>query len=146
MTTPKMTRFLITMDHAVDTIFAAYEFGRRGETLIPRVPSSLITNVASALINGRDIEIETVGIRPGEKVHEVLVAEDEVYRTTARDGYYVIHSILPELSATTLGSAAVLDREYSSANELMSLSETRAMLEKEHLTIEDDPDFAKLFA
>jgi len=146
ITTPEMTRFLLTLDQAVDTILAAYEFGQAGETIVPRVPSTLMTNVAKALIHGREIEIQIIGIRPGEKVHEVLVAEDEIYRTTVRGDYYVVHSILPELSSQTLPEGPTLDCEFSSANGTMSLSDTRELLERDRLTVEDKPDFAKLFA
>lgn len=145
LTTPDMTRFLLTLDHAVDTILEAYRFGQCGETVVPRVPSSLIMNVAKALINGRDVEIEVTGIRPGEKVHEILVAEDEVYRTTLRNGYFVVHSILPELSKHSMGSDPTLAEEYNSATGLMDVGETRALLEGDHLTLEDKPDFRKLF-
>ena len=91
ITTGDMTRFLLSISQAVDTIVDAYKHGLAGEVFVPRVPSSLIANVSEALINGRDIEVKEIGIRPGEKVHEILVAEDEVYRTVARNGYYVIH-------------------------------------------------------
>jgi len=145
ITTADMTRFLLSLNQAVDTILTAYRLGERGETFVPRVPSSLMTNVAAALINGRDIAIDIVGIRPGEKVHEVLVAEDEVYRTTKRDGYYVIHSILPELAGVARFAETALDQEFSSACNTMSLEDTRALLEKDGLTIEAAPDFSKLF-
>src|SRR5688572_3576535 len=88
ITTPDMTRFLLSLDEAVETIFAALASARRGETYIPRVPSSLVTDIAEALIGEEKIKITVTGIRPGEKVHEILVSEEEAYRTIERGKYY----------------------------------------------------------
>jgi UDP-glucose 4-epimerase len=63
-----MTRFLLSLEQAVDTIFAALKEAEPGETYIPRVPSSLVTDIAEALIGDEKIEITVTGIRPGEKV------------------------------------------------------------------------------
>ena len=97
ITTTDMTRFLLSLEQAVDTIFAAVREARRGETYIPRVPSARVTDLAAALLEGRAIEIKMTGIRPGEKVHEILVSEEEAYRTIERGDYYVIQAMLPEL-------------------------------------------------
>jgi UDP-glucose 4-epimerase len=83
-TTPEMTRFLLSLDDAVDIIFAAVRDGQRGETFIPRVPSARITDLAEVLIDGRPIEIKVTGVRPGEKLHEILISEEEIYRTAER--------------------------------------------------------------
>ena len=64
---------------------------------MPKVPAARIVDVAEAMIGERDIEIVVTGIRPGEKVHEILVSEEEAYRTIERAGYYVIQPVLPEL-------------------------------------------------
>ena len=65
-----MTRFLLSLDEAVDLIFTAVGKARRGETFIPRVPSARMVDVAAALIDGRRINTVVSGIRPGEKLHE----------------------------------------------------------------------------
>jgi FlaA1/EpsC-like NDP-sugar epimerase len=136
ITTEDMTRFLLSLDQAVDTIFAALRGANRGDTFIPRVPSARVTDIAAALIGDRDIEVTVTGIRPGEKVHESLVSEEEAHRTVARDGYYVILPILPELQGAG-GEQAVLGKEYSSADELMTREEIVAMLTERKLLIED---------
>jgi FlaA1/EpsC-like NDP-sugar epimerase len=136
ITTPQMTRFLLSLDDAVDTIFAAVQGGVPGETYIPQVPSSRITDIANAMIGDRNIEIKVVGIRPGEKVHEVLVSEEEADRTIDRDGYYVIHPMLPELCCSQKKPTR-LWKEYSSADNAMSLEETRRLLQREGLMPED---------
>jgi UDP-glucose 4-epimerase len=128
ITLPEMTRFLLSLDDAVDTIFAAVGRGVRGETYVPRVPSARVLDIAEALINGRPIDIRFAGIRPGEKIHEILVSEEEAGRTLERDGYYVIESILPELRAP-LERVAVLAREYSSGHEPMGKAELKRLLD-----------------
>jgi len=67
ITTLEMSRFLLSLDQAVDTIFAAIREARRGETYIPRVPSARVVDIAAALIGKRDIQTVVTGIRPGEK-------------------------------------------------------------------------------
>jgi len=77
ITTADMTRFLLTLDDAVDTIFAAVSAAARGETYIPRCPSARMTDLAAFLIGDRDVETVITGIRPGEKIHEILLSEEE---------------------------------------------------------------------
>ncbi|HLG36971.1 MAG TPA: polysaccharide biosynthesis protein, partial [Nitrososphaera sp.] len=113
ITLKEMTRFLLSLDQAVDTVLAAAAKAQRGETYVPRVSSAHIVDIAAALIGKRDITIQYTGIRPGEKIHEILVSEEECFRTVARDGYYVIRPILPELKGSD-SDAAVLENEYSS--------------------------------
>ncbi len=138
ITTADMTRFLLSLEQAVDTIFAALKEGRRGDTYIPRVPSALMTDVAAALIGEREIETKVTGIRPGEKVHEILVSEEEAYRTRPRGQYYVIAPMLPELHVADDGTEGdVLGREYSSADDLMTREQLTELLRKHKLMVED---------
>jgi FlaA1/EpsC-like NDP-sugar epimerase len=136
VTTEEMTRFLLSLDEAVDTIFAALRGAKRGETYIPRVPAARMTDLARALIAGRPIEIRVTGIRPGEKVHEILVSEEERYRTVDRGNYYAIQPILPELRAAD-EPLADLPGEYSSATDLMSYEHLCELLERRRLRVED---------
>lgn len=128
ITLEEMTRFLLSLDRAVDTVFAAVSHGRRGETFIPQVDSARVTDIARALMNGRDIEMVFTGIRPGEKIHEIMVSEEEIFRTTEREGYYIIHSVLPDLRN---GEALVpvLTSEYSSADNNLEIPALRELLE-----------------
>jgi UDP-glucose 4-epimerase len=139
ITSPEMTRFLLSLDDAVDTIFAAVREGQAGETYIPRVPSALVTHIAKALIGGRPIQIKMVGIRPGEKIHEILVSEEEAHRTVARGSYYVIRAMLPELCPENGGDGSVKN-EYSSGDNVMSLDETVQLLQDRRLTVNDLAD------
>jgi FlaA1/EpsC-like NDP-sugar epimerase len=136
VTTTDMTRFLLSLEQAVDTIFAAMRGGRRGETYIPRVPSAKVTDIAAALIGERQIETVVTGIRPGEKVHEILVSEEEGYRTIERDGYYVIEPMLPELLEGDRVESP-LGREYSSADNVMTRQQVAELLERHGLMVGD---------
>jgi FlaA1/EpsC-like NDP-sugar epimerase len=136
ITTADMTRFLLSLDAAVDVIFAAVQGGSPGETYIPRVPSAQVTHIATALIGNRPIEVKIVGIRPGEKVHESLVSDEEAFRTVERGAYYVILPMLPELRSSETGSR-YLTKEYSSLDSVMDLEDTRRLLQSQHLMPED---------
>src|SRR3989449_9840371 len=76
ITTQDMTRFLLSLDDAVNVILGAVRGAHRGETYIPRVPSAKVTDIAAVLIADRKLSIKVTGIRPGAKVHEILVSEE----------------------------------------------------------------------
>ena len=124
---PEMTRFLLSLDRAVDTVFAAITNGNSGETFIPQVPAAKITDVAKALMGDKDLPIVYTGIRPGEKVHEIMVSEEECFRTVERDGYYVILPVLPELRGEQDFTPA-LQSEYSSKDDNISVEELKRLL------------------
>jgi FlaA1/EpsC-like NDP-sugar epimerase len=136
ITTAEMTRFLLNLDRAVDVIFAAVNDGQRGETYIPRVPTARMIDVARALIGDRDVKIEIIGIRPGEKIHEILVSEEECSRTVDRGEHYAILPVLPELRQSAPYKAA-LTGEYSSADDVTDIMEVEEMLRRHRLMLED---------
>jgi len=127
VTLERMTRFLITLDQAVDTVFAAAREGEAGDTYVPRIPSAYVMDIAKALIGDRQIEIKVTGVRPGEKIDEVMVSEEEVFRTVERGNYYVIRPILPELNS---GVSVTSGRktEYSSREVTLDLDGVRALV------------------
>jgi len=98
VTLVEMTRFLLSLERAVDTVFAALMEAQRGETYVPKLPAARVIDIARSLIGDRPIDIKVTGIRPGEKVDEIMVSEEEVFRTLEREDYYVIRPILPELA------------------------------------------------
>jgi UDP-glucose 4-epimerase len=137
ITTAEMTRFLLSLNQAVDVIFAALREGLAGETFIPRVPSARVTDIAAALIGARPLNTLVTGIRPGEKVHEILVSEEEGHRTFERGQYYVIAPILPELRRPEQDRPA-LGREYSSADHLLDVHGVEALLRRHELLLETE--------
>ncbi|OAI49733.1 polysaccharide biosynthesis protein [Nitrospira sp. SCGC AG-212-E16] len=137
ITAPEMTRFLLSLDDAVDTVFAAVKEARRGETYIPRAPSATVINIGRALIESRDISIKTVGIRPGEKMHEILISEEEMHHCVRRGGYYAIQPMLPELRQGVGPEPNALEKEYSSGDDVLDLAGTAILLKKHHLMVDD---------
>lgn len=146
LTTEDMTRFLLSLDNAVDVIFAAMKGAKRGETYVPRVPSARMIDLAAVLIGDRKIETRVTGIRPGEKVHEILISDEESFRSVARDGYYAIKPMLPELAAKP-EEARGLTGEFSSEHAVMSRPELETVLTRMRLRVEDnlvyEEDFLK---
>lgn len=139
ITTPEMTRFLLSLNDAVDTVFAAVAEGLPGETYIPRVPSAQVTDIAKVLIGDRSIKTKIVGIRPGEKVHEILVSEEEAHRTVDRGEYYAIQPMLPELRNKEVRSPC-LTKEYSSADNIMTFAETTRLVRSQGLMLAEMSD------
>lgn len=127
ITLAEMTRFLLSLEKAVDTVLAVIEHGRRGETFVPQVASAKIVDIARALIGDNDLPIVFTGIRPGEKVHEIMVSEEECFRTSERNGYYVISPVLPELR-TDKEVTVALAGEYSSKDKNISVDDLKKLL------------------
>jgi len=140
ITTVDMTRFLLSLDRAVDTILAAIETANPGEIYIPRVPSAKIVDVANALIKDRNISIDVTGIRPGEKIHEILVSQEEAWHTYERGDYYVIKPMLPELWMEE-SSLAPLKKEYSSGDSVLSPAEINELLYHHHLNTDTELNY-----
>jgi len=134
ITSPEMTRFLLSLEMAVDTIVAAIASADRGDIFIPQVPAARITDLAKILIDKRPIEIVFTAIRPGEKLHESLVSEEEAVRTFDRNGYYVVRPSLPELR-TSNEPGNPLGTELSSKDYLMSEAQLKVMLDYNRLMI-----------
>ncbi|TLY34613.1 MAG: NAD-dependent epimerase/dehydratase family protein [Nitrospirae bacterium] len=136
ITTEEMTRFLLSLDDAVDVIFGALSAARRGETFIPKAPAARVLDIARALIGHRPIEVKMVGIRPGEKIHEILISEEECHRSADRGQFYSIRPILPELDVEADMKPA-FQGEYSSALNLLSPQETQELLSRHALLVTD---------
>jgi FlaA1/EpsC-like NDP-sugar epimerase len=136
ITTTDMTRFLLSLDKAVDTIFEAVRHAQPGETYIPRVPAANMVDVAAVLIGDRPVKMQVTGIRPGEKVDEILVSEEERQRTIARGDYYVIQPVLPELRQGE-GDAYPLEGEYSSGHGVMDRQALEVLLRERDLLLDE---------
>jgi UDP-N-acetylglucosamine 4,6-dehydratase len=94
VTDEAMTRFWLTLEQGVAFVINAIEKMHGGEVFIPKIPSTTIMDLAKAI--APDAEVEIIGIRPGEKLHEALISEDEARSTVELDDMYVVqpaHSI-----------------------------------------------------
>lgn len=91
ITHPDMTRFWLTLEQGVRFVIDSINRMHGGELFVPKIPSLKVMDLARAI--GPECELDDVGIRPGEKLHEVMISEDDARHTVEHDGYYVI---LPE--------------------------------------------------
>lgn len=89
ITDPRMTRFWMTLDDAVDLVVKALAESKGGETFVFKNPSYTVTDVAEALNPGGEIEV--VGIREGEKIHEAMITSDDSRGTYDYGDYYIIY-------------------------------------------------------
>jgi UDP-N-acetylglucosamine 4,6-dehydratase len=109
-----MTRFWITLDQSVDFVLSSLGMMQGGEIFVPRIPSFKIIDVAKVV--APNVPIKIVGIRPGEKLHEVMITEDDSINTIKLEDRYVILS--PELKGANkyenLGSNVPMNFKYSS--------------------------------
>lgn len=93
ITDPRMTRFWISLEQSVRFVIRCLEDMHGGEIFVPKIPSMRMMDVAESI--GAGCEIETIGIRPGEKLHEVLVSEHEARHTLDMEDMYVIQPSHP---------------------------------------------------
>ncbi len=92
ITNPEMTRFMMTLDDAVDLVLYAFQNGRQGDIFVQKSPAATVENVAIALreIFSADNPIKIIGTRHGEKVYETLVNKEEMVKAEELDQYYRI--------------------------------------------------------
>jgi UDP-N-acetylglucosamine 4,6-dehydratase len=93
ITDPRMTRFWLTLEQGVNFVVRCLEQMHGGEIFVPRIPSMRLLDLAETIAPG--CEVEYIGIRPGEKLHEVLVSEDESRQTLATEEMFVIQPSHP---------------------------------------------------
>jgi UDP-N-acetylglucosamine 4,6-dehydratase len=88
ITDERMTRFWITLQQGVDFVLKCFERMHGGEIFVPKLPSIRITDLAKAMAPG--VATEVVGIRPGEKLHEIMCPADDSHLALEFDGHYVL--------------------------------------------------------
>lgn len=129
ITHAEMTRFWITLQQGVDFVLANFARMKGGELFVPKIPSVRITDLAKAM--APDLPQEIVGIRPGEKLHEVMCPADDSYHTFEFNDYYVITPSISffarnnDFSTNALGETATMVEpgfEYNSLNNQSFLS------------------------
>lgn len=135
LTDKRMTRYFLTLPQAIHLLFKASEVSHGGETFVMKMPACKIADLAEVMIEelapNEKIEIEEVGVRPGEKIHEVLVSRYEAPLTYQYDEHYFL--ILPQLHIDDLADKhKALKKfeleEYTSNDVLMNKDEIRKML------------------
>nr|MBA3534488.1 polysaccharide biosynthesis protein [Ardenticatenales bacterium] len=115
ITDPRMTRFWLTLEQAVHFVIRCIDQMQGGEIFIPKIPSMNIMDLAKAI--APECEIEPIGIRPGEKLHEVLVSEDEARQTIALEGMYIVQPTYPWWSMQSLPEARPVPEDFRYASD-----------------------------
>jgi UDP-N-acetylglucosamine 4,6-dehydratase len=104
ITDPRMTRFWITLDQGVRFVLDSLVRMKGGEIFVPKIPSMNIMDLARAIAPECDTRL--VGIRPGEKLHEIMVAEDDARQTLEYDDYFAIYPSFHEWESEDHGSGS----------------------------------------
>jgi UDP-N-acetylglucosamine 4,6-dehydratase len=115
VTDPRMTRFLISLQNGVEFVLNCVERMVGGEIFVPKIPSCKIGDIAESMSAG--CKVETIGRRPGEKMHEILVSEDDALNTLEFPDRFVItpaHRFWTDRQAETGGTRCPEDFAYVS--------------------------------
>jgi UDP-N-acetylglucosamine 4,6-dehydratase len=118
VTDARMTRFWITLPQGVDFVLSSLTLMRGGEIFVPKIPSMKMIDLAQAMAPGTATHI--VGIRPGEKLHEVMVGADDARGTVVLDDRYVIEPAFVEYERTPFGpadGASRVDEDFAYASD-----------------------------
>jgi UDP-N-acetylglucosamine 4,6-dehydratase/UDP-glucose 4-epimerase len=136
ITDPKMTRFSMTMKEALDFIFESTDIAKGSEVFLPKLKAYSIMDLKQALVELLgDTEEEIIGIRPGEKLREILIGEDEIrYAWNIKNKYMISNPMLDKSAIEKLYSAEKLSHvenidEYSSDTaEKISIKELKEII------------------
>lgn len=130
ITDDRMTRFWITLEQGVHFVIDCIERMQGGEIFVPKIPSMKITDLADAIAPGAKKKI--VGIRPGEKLHEILLTEDEARHTKEVDNYFIIEPEHPFWEKREFGHGKPLPEEFrytsDNNNKWLTKEELRKMI------------------
>lgn len=131
ITDPRMTRFWITIEQGVNFVLDCLELMVGGELFVPKIPSMNIMDLAKAI--APECQTKVVGIRPGEKLHEVMVTKDDARRTLEFDNYYIIQPVFNffiKRFKNNGGKSVPEDFEYNSGtnNRWLETEELRDMI------------------
>jgi UDP-N-acetylglucosamine 4,6-dehydratase len=144
ITDPNMTRFMMTLEDAVELVLYAFKNGVNGDIFVQKSPASTIADLAQALkeMYTADISIKIIGTRHGEKLYETLVNREEMAKATDVGNYYRIPADNRDLNYNkffTEGESRVtVAEEYTSHNtQRLNVEETKKLLLKLHFIRED---------
>jgi len=132
ITDERMTRFWITLDQGVQFVIDNLQRMKGGEIFIPKIPSMKVTDLAEAI--APECEIKIVGIRPGEKLHEAMITEDDARHTLEYDSYYVIQPEFPWWSEEYSSGGKPLPEGFTYVSNLndhwLTVDELRELVKK----------------
>ena len=129
ITEPTMTRFWIGMQRALDLVLLALSQGLGGEVFIPKLPACDVQTLAHAI--APNTEVTSIGIRPGEKMHETLITEDESLNVIEYDQYYVVRPNFSSWSSPERTDGKVCTQRFAYSSDVtyqLNVEETRDLL------------------
>lgn len=143
LTDDRMTRFIIDKSEAIDLIFDALRYGQGGEIFIKRLSAMKITDLIDVLkekLNANN-QVRVIGLRPGEKLHEIMINESEIMRAFAYKNFFIITPSIPQWIANHADDLPIylkhkvrvnerMNKEYSSGDETISQEKLADLLVK----------------
>ncbi|HUZ13492.1 MAG TPA: polysaccharide biosynthesis protein, partial [Caulobacteraceae bacterium] len=129
VTDPRMTRFWITLAEGVDFVLSSLSIMRGGEVFVPKIPSMKIVDLVAAICPGAEVQV--VGIRPGEKLHEMMISADDARSTAELGDRYAIEPAFVEYPRTPFrlnGGPGSVPESFSYASDTNTDWLTRAAL------------------
>lgn len=137
VTDPAMTRFLLTLKQSVELVLFALERGVGGEVFVPYMPGHTIGDLVDVMLSGLPVEkrkVRSIGIRPGEKIHETLISASESTRTVRLGKYFVIlpQITIPKIERRYKGLKRTRYFAYTSENtRRLTKEQLKSILKKE---------------
>jgi UDP-N-acetylglucosamine 4,6-dehydratase len=131
ITDKRMTRFWITLEQGVEFVLSSLGWMKGGEIFVPKIPSMNIMDLAEAV--APNCQHEFVGIRPGEKLHEALISEDDGRKTLEFDDHYIIQPDFPWWGKADLNGAKVVPEGFKYTSDTntkwVTVNELRTLIE-----------------
>ncbi|MDA9799992.1 polysaccharide biosynthesis protein [Gammaproteobacteria bacterium] len=138
ITSPKMTRFIMSLEEAVDLVMYAFINGKAGDIFVQKSPSAYVEHLAMAIsrISGnKDYPIEIIGKRHGEKMYETLISAEEMPMANEIENFFRIHPDARDLNYSQFfdeGHDSIISEEYNSNNtEILSLEDVESLIRKQ---------------
>ena len=129
VTDKRMTRFWITLEQGAEFVIRCLSLMRGGEIFVPKIPSMRIMDLVTAI--APECQVRFTGIRPGEKIHEALVSEDEAHHAVEYDNMYVIQPVKPSWHVEPLANGTALAEGFQFTSDTnthwLSVEELRGM-------------------
>ncbi len=136
ITDPKMTRFNITMNQAIELILRAVKFGRGGEIFVPKLKAYTVGDLKDTVmkLKNYNIKIQKIPIRQGEKSHEILISQNEIpYTYESKDDYIIIMEGVKKLSSKNFKKVNFSESYSSDKASLLSKNEIKKIIINEKL-------------
>ena len=131
-----MTRFLLTLHDAIQLVFYALKNARGGEIFVRKAPTAKIVDLAKAyaeiITKKKNYPIEFVGIRPGEKIHEILISEEEMRFARSQKDHYIIGIENYEYDQTSTKKSLSFKEYDSGSKKFMTITQLKKLMKEQN--------------